>query len=268
MKKKIVLIVYLLCIMVGINYEFFDLGSLKLATSKYLELLFAISLLGIYIVPGSLLLKKLEIQLNKVDYLVPVSLFSGLFIPGWLSSLGNSGVEVLWVNLFGSTEILKNWSAALTAPFVEEFFKLCCVLMILYLLKATDPTVVFLVGISVGFGFQIMEDISYLAQDMYSSQSIFEQLFARISGSFVSHWAYTGIFSIGTVTLLKKDQLFSKKEAYCFVIAPVVLHFLWNSPMNEINLGGIELISPLLSVITLLLIVKINMKLKSSITTS
>lgn len=267
MKKKIILIIYLLCIMVGINYEFLALGSSTIASSKYLELLLAISLLGIYIVPGILLLKKLDKKLNKAHYFVPLALFSGLFMPGWLSALGNSGVEGLLVKFFGSTEMLNNWSTALTAPFVEEIFKLCCVLMILYLFKITDPKIVFLIGISVGFGFQIMEDISYVAQDINSSRPIFEQLFSRISGAFVSHWAYTGIFSIGIVTLLKKNQMFSKKETYSFLIAPIFLHFLWNSPMNEINLNGIELLSPLLSVVTLLIILKIFMKLQSSMTT-
>lgn len=268
MKKKIILIIYLLSIMVGIDYEFSVLGSLKLDNSKYLELLVAISLLGIYIVPGILLLKKLNTKLSKIEYFVPIAIFSGCFIPGWLSGLSNSSLENILSKFFGSTEMFDNWSAALTAPFVEEFFKIICVLMILYLFKVTALKSVFLIGISVGLGFQIMEDISYLAEEMNSSQSIFEQLFARISGAIASHWAYTGIFSIGITAVFRKQQLFSKKEIYSFVIIPIVLHFLWNSPMNDFSFNGIALLSPILSVVTLLLIFKISLELQETQTTS
>ncbi|RTK77938.1 PrsW family intramembrane metalloprotease, partial [Enterococcus faecalis] len=93
----------------------------------------------------------------------------------------------------------------------------------------------------------------------------FEQVFARISNAISSHWAYTGIFSTGIASILKKIQIFSKKDIYSFVVAPIILHFLWNSPMNEFSFKGINLLPPILSVVTLLFVLKITLKLLKTV---
>ncbi|EPI34258.1 PrsW family glutamic-type intramembrane protease [Enterococcus faecalis] len=237
------------------GYELSTLST-EISNSNYLKIL-----LGIYIIPSILLLKMLSTTLKIRAYFISIGIFSGLFSSGWISGECNSNLENRLLNFFDSSEIIDKWSAAVTAPFVEEGFKVICVLMIVSLFQITDIKPIFLIGISVGLGFQIVEDISYIIGETNSSQLFFEQVFARISNAISSHWAYTGIFSTGIASILKKIQIFSKKDIYSFVVAPIILHFLWNSPMNEFSFKGINLLPPILSVVTLLFVLKITLKL-------
>lgn len=220
------------------GYELSTLST-EISNSNYLKIL-----LGIYIIPSILLLKMLSTTLKIRAYFISIGIFSGLFSSGWISGECNSNLENRLLNFFDSSEIIDKWSAAVTAPFVEEGFKVICVLMIVSLFQITDIKPIFLIGISVGLGFQIVEDISYIIGETNSS-----------------HWAYTGIFSTGIASILKKIQIFSKKDIYSFVVAPIILHFLWNSPMNEFSFKGINLLPPILSVVTLLFVLKITLKL-------
>lgn len=221
------------------GYELSTLGT-EISNSNYLKIL-----LGIYIIPSILLLKMLSTTLKIRAYFISIGIFSDLFSSGWISGECNSNLENRLLNFFDSSEIIDKWSAAVTAPFGEEGFKVICVLMIVSLFQITDIKPIFLIGISVGLGFQIVEDISYIIGETNSSQLFFEQVFARISNAISSHWAYTGIFSTGIASILKKIQIFSKKDIYSFVVAPIILHFLWNSPMNEFSFKGIKLLPPI-----------------------
>lgn len=49
-----------------------------------------------------------------------------------------------------------------------------------------------------------------------------------------SHWVHTAIFTIGAYLLLKGSNLFSKQQQIFWLLSPLVLHFIWNSPLTSI----------------------------------
>lgn len=263
MLKKICLFLFILLASMGISYELDSIGLSNLNNSAYLVLFLSLLLLCLYIVPGTLLLKKFSSYFIIPSYMIVLGIFGGAFIPGWLSAFGNEIGASLINNLFGKSTSIINWMDSLTAPIVEESTKFLCVLLIIYLLKIKKLSEVFGVGVSVGLGFQIMEDISYVVNAASESiQDVVPQVIIRISGSISSHWSYTGILSLGIICLVTKNKNISKRDAYLFLIAPIVLHFLWNSPINEVDFNGISIVSAILTTLTIMIVIQIINQLK------
>ncbi|MGX7151108.1 PrsW family glutamic-type intramembrane protease [Enterococcus ureasiticus] len=264
MLKKISLFVFILLASIGISYELDSIGLSNLNNSAYLVLFLTLLLLCLYIVPGTLLLKKFSSYFTIPSYIIVLAIFGGAFIPGWLSAFGNEFGASLISNLFGNSTSITSWMDSLTAPVVEESTKFLCVLLIIYLLKIKKLPEVFGVGVSVGLGFQIMEDISYVANTASESiQDVVPQVIIRISGSISSHWSYTGILSLGIICLVTKNKNISRRDGYLWFISPIVLHFLWNSPINEFELNGIAIVSAILTTLTIIIVIQIINQLKS-----
>lgn len=263
MLKKISLFLFVLLISIGISYELDSIGLSNLNNADYLVLFLTLLLLCLYIVPSTLLLKKFSSYFNIFSYTIVLAVFGGAFIPGWLSAFGNELGASLISNLFGNTSSIVSWLDSLTAPIVEESTKFFCVLLILYLLKIRKLPEVFGVGVSVGLGFQIMEDISYVVNAASDSiQDVVPQVIIRISGSISSHWSYTGILSLGIICLVTKNKNISKRDGFLWFLSPIMLHFLWNSPINEVEFDGISIVSAILTTITIIIVIQIINRLK------
>lgn len=263
MVKKISLFVFILLASIGISYELDSIGLSNLNNAAYLVLFLTLLLLCLYIVPGTLLLKKFASYFNISINIIVLAVFGGAFIPGWLSAFGNEIGASMISNLFGNSSSFASWMDSLTAPIVEETTKFLCVLLIIYLLKIKKLPEVFGVGISVGLGFQIMEDISYVVNAASESiQDVVPQVIIRISGSISSHWSYTGILSLGIICLVTKNKSISKRDGFLCFFSPIVLHFLWNSPINEVEFHGIYIVSAILTTITIVIVIQIINQLK------
>lgn len=251
MKKTLILGIYLFLFCVGFDYELTNLIIEDYSLNHYLELFYSLGLLSIYIVPAVFLLHQLAKRVPGSQYLPGLAILTGLFLPGWIAGYGN--------DYLGSFLANSSWTDAVTAPIIEESVKLLCVYLLVYLLNSRGLGKIFIIGIGVGLGFQIMEDISYIIMGAAdSTKEIIPQVVTRIVGSLSSHWAYTGIFSVGVSCLLMREH-YNKKLGVLWTISPVVLHFLWNSPLNE---GANNLLTPILSASTLLLIIQILRYLK------
>ncbi|MGL4694495.1 PrsW family glutamic-type intramembrane protease [Enterococcus larvae] len=253
MKRNSLLFFILLSIAIGVEYEFNDLGGLELSTGNYLELLVTFFLLGVYILPICYLLVKYAGIWKIPKYIIPLSIVSGAYATGWLAGYGNDYLLEGLKHVFGSSKALEDWSAALTAPFVEEALKLCCGLVILYLLNRRNVQSAFIVGASVGLGFQIIEDISYIVMEAQESfQTVVPKTLERISGSISSHWSLTCIFSVAVICLLSKNQSIQKKTVRLCLVTPILFHFIWNSPINDL-----PLVSAVLSAFTIMIVIQI-----------
>lgn len=175
-----------------------------------------------------------------------------MVIPGWIASYGNNYIDSLIQDFV--------WSDALAAPIIEEGVKFLCVFLIFYLLDLKKMSEIFILGMGVGFGFQLMEDFSYIfIAASVSSQEIFIQTINRISGALGSHWAYTGIFSFGIFLFFFNNKKEVWTQSVKYIISPVLLHFFWNSPINETY----YMTSYILTTITLTMIVMIMKKVKN-----
>ncbi len=253
--KKVILFLLLFFMAIGIDYEINSIGLLDVSNGDKLFVLIAILLLLVYILPAIFLVFHYEKHFSVPFYLLGIGLFFGSFVPGWLAAYGNEFAGNLTNIVSYGNNHVKEWLTALSAPIVEETVKACCALALIYLFNRRRPSEVFFIGACVGLGFQILEDVSYIVnQANESMKDLFPQTLLRISGAISSHWAYTGLFVLGLFCLLTKSTKFSAQKKYLWLFSPLVLHFLWNSPINQWLFGDISLVSAFLTAITLLLI--------------
>lgn len=255
--KKIILFLLLFLAAIGIDYEINSIRVIHLSNVNALFLLVAILLLSLYIIPVIFLLSCYKKYFSTPIYLLSISLVFGCFIPGWMAAYGNETAKFVTDVFIQGSSSLNAWTNALTTSLTEEILKGACGIGVIYLLRKRKLSDVFIIGTCVGLGFQIVEDISYIVnQASESMKEIFPQTLLRISGALSSHWAYTGLFVLGVFCLRSKNCGVSSKRKYVWVLSPIVLHFLWNSPLNEWMLGDIPVVSALLTTVTLLLIIQ------------
>lgn len=253
MKQKASLVLLLMLFFIGVDYEFGNISNLDISTHNYFNVINAILILLLYILPFYLILRKLFAYWQVPRGFIPVFIAIGYFSTGWIAGYGNELFSKLIYAIAGKNDLTQSWSDALTAPLVEETAKFLAVFLIIYLLKNKNLKLVFLVGVCVGLGFQISEDITYVLDEASKSiQTIVPQAFSRISGSISSHWLYTGLLSIGVFSLLDKQAVIPNKFKWLCLLSPLLLHFLWNSPLNEFPLTG-----PILNTISILILIKI-----------
>ncbi|MEO1771525.1 PrsW family glutamic-type intramembrane protease [Candidatus Enterococcus ferrettii] len=254
MKKALVLFFLLVIAFLGLDYEFGNMADLGLSTHDYQQVFSAILLLLIYVLPLLYLLHMAAKRWEIPMILFPFIILFGGFSSGWIATFGNEAVGSGLTALFGHSALLKQWSDALSAPFVEEFSKGLFALCFLYLLKIEKPQGALLTGMGVGLGFQLIEDIAYISDAAEKSlREVIPEALNRVSGSVSSHWVYTGIFTLGLFYLIKHVK---GQRAYLWLLAPIILHFLWNSPWNNTFWLG-----PVLNALTILLLVYLFLKL-------
>lgn len=257
MKRKISFILLLMLFFIGVDYEFGNISNLDISTNSYFSLIDTILILSLYIVPFGLILWKLFHYWKVPSYFMPAFIIIGYFSTGWIAGYGNDLLAKLIYLVAGKNDFTRNWSDALTAPLIEESAKFLAVFLVLYLLRNRDLKLVFLVGICIGLGFQISEDITYVLEEAAKSMhSIVPQAFSRVSGGISSHWLYTSLFSTGIISLMNKSTAIPQKLKWACAIGPLLIHFLWNSPIN-----GLPLIGPVLNTISILLLIKVFQQL-------
>lgn len=254
LKRKVCLFIFIFLASIGFSYEIETIGLSQLNNNDYLVLFLTLLLLCLYIIPGLFLLKYYLKNYYVSLYLPVISMFGGAFISGWLSAFGNDSLQKVFNSVLGESQLLSAWSDAFSAPLVEESFKLVTVILVFFIFNLHKISEIFCVGISVGFGFQVIEDVGYVTGVATDSiQEVVPQVLTRLSGSISSHWAYTGILAVGIYCFLKNRQ----KITYIWIAAPFILHLLWNSPINEHEFFGINVFSALLTTITILIVISI-----------
>lgn len=249
----IAILVLALCIS-GMQFQFSSLSKLDLPTKDFPLFLLACGLLALYLIPFIFLTNYLKKRFHIPQPIIIISWLFGLLIPANIGSLGNDGLSYILLTLDPKRYILNDWGASLTAPFAEEIGKGLVVLLVFLLFRKLSLKAGLVVGMIAGMGFQLSEDIYYLSQAAINKeQNVFSMAFERIASSGVSHWVFTAIFSLGLLALVSKSNLISKQKAILFLLAPVALHFLWNSPLD---FTGIETFYGTLNWIVLLLAFK------------
>jgi protease PrsW len=157
-----------------------------------------------------------------------------------LSAIGNAGWGVV-VARIGGAEFASRWTAALTAPFVEEILKGIGVVLIVLIARDEVDDVMdgFVYGALCGLGFAVVEDVFYfIAVFGGDVGGVLRGFFVRVIASgLYSHVLYTGLvgMAIAIVTTrrearLRRDRL---RIAGLLAGAAVFGHFLWNSPTLE-----------------------------------
>ncbi|HEX5901915.1 MAG TPA: PrsW family intramembrane metalloprotease [Actinomycetota bacterium] len=175
----------------------------------------------------------------------PLSLVIGALVWGAvaataLSAVANDGWGLVVARL-GGPVFAAEWTAALTAPLVEETLKAVGVVLI-YLIardEMNDMMDGFVYGAMVGLGFAIVEDVFYFVAIFGGTAGgVLAGFYVRVvSSGFYGHVLYTGLAGMGIAyfvsrrgeaTLVRRTLV-----AAGLSLAAVAGHFLWNSPLLD-----------------------------------
>jgi len=175
----------------------------------------------------------------------PISLLIAAFVWGavaatTLASIGNAGWGIVVARLAGP-EFASRWTAALTAPFVEETLKGVGVVLIVLIARDEVDDVMdgFVYGALCGLGFTVVEDVFYfIAVFGGDVGGVLRGFFVRVIASgLYSHVLYTGLvgMAIAIVTTRREERSLRGRLMLAGLLAGAAVfgHFLWNSPILE-----------------------------------
>ena len=198
------------------------------------------ALLLAYALPLFLAIYLLDLYEREPLSLVVGALVWGAVAATALSAIANEGWGRVIARL-GGPEFAAEWSAALTAPFVEETLKSVGVILI-YLIardEMDDMMDGFVYGAMIGLGFAIVEDVFYFVAIFGGTAGgVLAGFYVRvISSGLYGHVLYTGLAGMGIayfvarrgeVTLTRRTVV-----AAAALLVSVAGHFLWNSPLLD-----------------------------------
>ena len=194
----------------------------------------------LYAAPVAVLVYLLDLYEREPIPLLLAAFVWGAVAATTLSAIGNAGWGIVVARL-GGPEFASRWTAALTAPFVEETLKGIGVVLIVLIARDEVDDVMdgFVYGALCGLGFAIVEDVFYfIAVFGGDVEGVLRGFFVRvIAGGLYSHVLYTGLvgMAIGIVTTRRDDRPLRERlrPAGLLVVAAVLGHLLWNSPILE-----------------------------------
>ena len=199
------------------------------------------ALLALYALPVLFLVYVLDLYEREPLSLVVGALLWGAVAATTLSGFANDGWGLV-VARVGGPEFAARWTAALTAPFVEETLKGLGVVMI-YLIapdEFDDMMDGFVYGAVCGLGFAVVEDVFYF-MGVFGGHpdGVLQGFFVRVVASgLYSHVLYTGLvgMGIGYFVSRRRRQPFGKRLLVLAGLsaAAVLGHFLWNSPLLDL----------------------------------
>lgn len=182
----------------------------------------------------------------------PMSLVLGALVWGGvaatvLSGIANEGWSLV-VARVGGPVFAAEWTAALTAPFVEETLKATGVVLI-YLIardEMDDLMDGFVYGAMVGLGFAVVEDVFYFIAIFGGTPSgVLAGFYVRVvSSGLYGHVLYTGLSGIGIAYFVSRggETDLGRRLAVALGLfgAAVGAHFLWNSPFLNFFPGSVD----------------------------
>lgn len=230
---KLLLILSISLIFMGFRDYFVQFSEGNRAVELFPSFFLAASMVLIYAIPFTFLIFYLAKKLSVSKNVLILSYIFAFTIPLYLGSEINSSISFVLFSLKVPQSILDNWGAALTAPFAEELAKVFVVVLVYFICKDISLKEAFISGMISGFGFQVLEDIAYIFQSSFSENNEgFKIAFERISNALGTHIAFSILCAVGIISLMKKSKYISKLKAILFILIPVAIHFIWNSPLE------------------------------------
>jgi len=195
-------------------------------------------LLALYGLPVVLVVYVLDLYEREPVPLLVAAFVWGAIAATTLSAIGNAGWG-LTVARLGGPEFAARWTAALTAPFVEEILKGCGVVLIYLIARDEVDDVMdgFVYGAICGLGFAIVEDVFYFMAVFGGQPSgVVQGFWLRVvAGGLYGHVLYTGLvgMAIGVVVSRRATEPLRHRllvgAGLCALAA--LAHFVWNSPL-------------------------------------
>jgi protease PrsW len=194
----------------------------------------------LYAAPVAAIVYLLDLYEREPIPLLIASFVWGAVAATTLAAIGNAGWGIVIARVAGP-EFASRWTAALTAPFVEETLKGIGVVLIVLIARDEVDDVMdgFVYGALCGLGFAVVEDVFYFFAVFGGDVGgVLQGFFIRVIASgLYSHVLYTGLVGMAVGILVTRRDERSLRErarpAALLVGAAVLGHFLWNSPILE-----------------------------------
>lgn len=204
-------------------------------------------LLIVYALPLFLAITVLDLYEREPMSLVLGALLWGAIAATVLSALANQGWGLVVARL-GGPEFAARWTAALTAPLVEETVKAAGVVLIYLIARREMDDVIdgFVYGAMVGLGFAVVEDVFYFVAIFGGTPTgVLAGFYVRVvSSGLYGHVLYTGLTGMGIAYFVSRsaEEPFRRRllVAAGLSLAGVAGHFLWNSPLLNLFPGSVE----------------------------
>jgi protease PrsW len=194
-------------------------------------------LLVLYLVPVFLVVYLLDAYEREPLSLVFGALLWGAVAATSMAGLANHDWGAVVARLLGP-DVASRWTAALTAPFVEETLKAVGVVLIYLIARSEVDDLLdgFVYGATVGLGFAVVENVFYfVAQFGGQPAGVVGGFFVRVLASgLYGHVLYTGLSGMGIAWFVTRtDQRLGRRllVAGGLCLLAVLGHFLWNSPL-------------------------------------
>jgi len=204
-------------------------------------------LLFVYALPVFLAIYLLDLYEREPVSLVLGALLWGAVAATVLSAVANEGWGLV-VTRLGGPAFAARWTAALTAPFVEETVKVAGVILIYLIARREIDDVMdgFVYGAMVGLGFALVEDVFYFVGIFGGTTGgVLAGFYVRVvSAGLYGHVLYSGIAGMGVAYFVSRvdEEPFRKRllVAVGLFAVGVAGHFLWNSPLLNFFPGNVE----------------------------
>src|SRR5215216_7824076 len=164
--------------------------------------------------------------------------------------------DALPIYRLGGPDLAAQWTAALTAPLVEETLKAVGVVLIYLIARSELNGVVdgFVYGAMVGLGFAVVENVFYFVGQFGGQPAgVIGGFFIRVLASgLYGHVLYTGLTGMGIAWFVTRtDQSLARRllVAGGLCLLAVLAHFLWNSPLlNLLPTGEVTPVEQLVAI--------------------
>jgi protease PrsW len=195
-------------------------------------------LLALYGLPVALVVYLLDLYEREPAPLLVAVFLWGAVAATTLSAIGNGGWGLTVARLAGP-EFAARWTAALTAPFVEEIVKGCGVVLIALIARDEVDDVMdgFVYGALCGLGFAIVEDVVYfMAVFGGEPGGVLRGFWVRVVASgLYGHVLYTGLvgMAVGVIVSRRATGTLGRRLGLAAGLSTLAVfaHFLWNSPL-------------------------------------
>jgi RsiW-degrading membrane proteinase PrsW (M82 family) len=198
-------------------------------------------LLILYALPAFLLIYVLDLYEREPLSLVIGSLLWGAIAATTLAGIANEG----WGDVIarvGTPAFASRWTAALTAPWVEEILKAAGVVLITLIApRAIDDDMDgFVYGAMCGLGFAVVEDVVYFMGVFGGRPSgVLSGFVIRVLASgLYGHVLFTALTGMAVAHLATRREGESDAHRYAVAAALAAVsiggHFLWNSPLLDL----------------------------------
>ncbi|MEA2556890.1 MAG: protease PrsW [Actinomycetota bacterium] len=195
----------------------------------------------LYALPVCALVYVLDLYEREPASVLLAAVLWGGVIATTLAGYANEGWGSV-VSRVGGPAFAARWTAALTAPIVEETLKGLGVVVIFLVVREEidDAMDGFVYGALVGLGFAVVEDVFYfMAVFGGKPAGVLQGFFLRVvAGGLYSHVLYTGLVGMGIGYAVERRDAASRRRRAAVLagLAAVaaLAHFIWNSPFLDL----------------------------------